>query len=265
MIDWKFWVIAAVSLLGVAGCGTPATAPAGGKEIVTASDESDTRRRARLRVELASGYFERGQPTTALDEVKQALSVDPNYADAYTLRGLIYMQLGQPEVAEESFRKALSLEPRNADALHNYGWFLCRANRLNEAFNNFKAAEAVPNYPGAARTYLAHGVCQMQAGLMPDAEKSLYRSFELDPSNPATATNLALLHYRKGDYERARFYARKVNNSDDANAESLWLGMRIEKNLGNLLAVNELAGQLRKRFPDSRQVRLYDQGRWDEQ
>ena len=47
----------------------------------------------RLRIELAVGYFEQGQTTVALDEIKQALATDPTFADAYNLRGLIYMRL----------------------------------------------------------------------------------------------------------------------------------------------------------------------------
>lgn len=235
------------------------------RQLQTQSDESETRKRARLRMELAAGYLERGNPNTALDEVKQALNIDPNYADAYTMRGLIYMQVQQGPLAEQSFKQALQLEPRNPDALHNYGWFLCNNQRLPESFERLKQATTVTNYPGLARSFFVLGVCQMRGGFMEDAEKSLYRSFELDPGNPATTTNLALLHYRKRDYERARFYARKVNNSEYSNAESLWLGIRIEQKLQNLLVVNELGGQLRKRFPDSREMRLFDRGAYDEQ
>ena len=37
------------------------------------------------------------------------------------------------------------------------------------------------------------------------------RAYELDPSNPFTATNLSEVLYRRGEYERARFYVRRVN------------------------------------------------------
>jgi type IV pilus assembly protein PilF len=235
------------------------------RQLQTQSDEPELRKRARIRMELASGYLERGQTNTALDEVKQALLVDPNYADAFTLRGLIYMQVGQGPLAEQSFKQALSLEPRNPDALHNYAFFLCRNQRLTESYEYFKQVTTINNYPGLARSWLVWGVCQMQGGFMPEAEKSLYRSFELDPGSPATATNLALVNYRKKDLEKARFYARKVNTTELANSESLWLGMRIEHSMGNQLAVNELATQLRRRYPDSREIKLFERGAYDEQ
>ena len=92
----------ALVLLGVAGAGLfiQGCATDGGVQtssadagIVTPSDETDVRRRARIRLELAAKYFENGQTTVALDEVKQSLATDPSYADAYNMRGLIYMRL----------------------------------------------------------------------------------------------------------------------------------------------------------------------------
>ncbi len=263
--------VACLAALFLSACAAPkagsgeAAVQGDARQIQTQSDESEVRKRSRLRMQLAAGYLERGQTNTALDEIKQALVADPKYADAYTMRALVYMQLQQGPLAEQSFKQALEIEPQNPDALHNYGWFLCRNQRLPEAYARFKQATAITNYQAVDRTWLVYGVCQMQGGFLDDAEKSLYRSFELDPGNPATATNLALLHFRKKDLDKARFYARKVNNSELANSESLWLGMRIEKGLNNPLAISELGSQLKRRFPDSREFKLYDRGAFDEQ
>jgi type IV pilus assembly protein PilF len=116
------------------GCGTQSSAPIGNtKELPTASDETDTQKRARIRLELASGYYSQGQMTTALDELKQALAIDPNLPHAYNLRGLIYSNLSEYQLAEESFRRALQMDPRDADVMHNYGWFLCQRKRFPES------------------------------------------------------------------------------------------------------------------------------------
>jgi len=85
------------------------------------SDESDASKRAHVRMELASGYFERGQMTTALDQVKLAIVADPTFAEAFNLRGLIYANLGDERLAEESFRRALQLNSRDADTMQNLG------------------------------------------------------------------------------------------------------------------------------------------------
>ena len=91
-------------------------------DLVTPSDESEARRRARIRLELAANYFELGQTAVALDEVKQSLAADPSYADALNLRGLIFMRLNDLAQADDSFRRALALRGNDANLLHNYGW-----------------------------------------------------------------------------------------------------------------------------------------------
>ena len=83
---------AVVLLAGCANSAGVSSATNGKSDIVTESDEPENRRRARIRLELASGYFEQGQTNVALDELKQALVADPGFADAYNLRGLVYMR-----------------------------------------------------------------------------------------------------------------------------------------------------------------------------
>ena len=72
----------------LAGCASQQGAPSASgarNDIITESDEPDQRRRARLRFELASGYFEQGQTNVALDEIKQSLATDPTFVDAYKI------------------------------------------------------------------------------------------------------------------------------------------------------------------------------------
>jgi type IV pilus assembly protein PilF len=257
------WTSGLMLLAALAGCaGVPGSDGdvAASAEPLTESDEPETRTRARLRVELATGYFEQDKPTIALDEIKQALAADPRYAPAYVLRGLVYMRLNDDRLADESFRRALQLSPRDPDALHNYGWFQCLQGRRERAIELFERALASPTYGGRAKTLMAKGVCEVQLGRLAEAERSFARSYELDAGNPVTAYNLAKLLYQRGDHERAQFYARRLNQSELANAESLWLGIAIERRLGQAQAVEQLGEQLVRRFPDSREVDAFRRG-----
>lgn len=259
---WRPWAAGCLLTL-LAACAGPQGG--GSAEPRTASDQTDADRRAAVRVELASGYFARGQHNTALDEIKQALAAKPDYREALNLRGLVYAALGEMALADESFRRTLSLYPRDGDTLHNYGWFLCQQQRWTEAFAQFDLALAQPQYRGMARTLLAKGVCEARSGRPVEAERSLSRAFELDPANPAIAVNLADVLLRAGQLDRARFYAKRVNDQAElSNAESLWLGLRIERRLGNRASVDELGQRLRQRFPQSRQKELLDKGQYDE-
>ena len=256
-----FWVLS-----GLGGCAANSdSGPGGAKgDIVTESDEPEARRRARIRLELAVGYFEQGQTTIALDELKQSIAADPNFAQAYNLRGLIYMRLNDPRLAEDSFRRALAINPRDADVLHNYGWLLCQQSRFGESQKALAQAIAMPLYGGRAKSWMAQGLCQMKAGQGAEAELSFQRSYELDAANPVTGYNLANLLYLRGELVRAQFYVRRLNNSELANSESLWLGIKVEHRLENREAVQQLAGQLKKRFAQSRELGSFERSAFDE-
>ena len=252
---------------GLSGCannqGTPS--PGAGKpDLVTESDEPESRRRARLRLELASGYFEQGQTNVALDELKQALIADPTYVDAYNLRGLVYMRLNDLPLAEDSFRRALAINPKDANVAHNYGWFLCQQARYPESFRMFAQTIANPTYPGQAKSLMTQGICQVRAGQRAEAEQSLSKSYELDAGNPLTGYNLSLLLYERSELVRSQFYIRRLNNSELANAETLWLGIKIEQKLNNPQAVQQLANQLKRRYGQSREAAAFDRGAFNE-
>jgi type IV pilus assembly protein PilF len=55
-----------------------------------------------------------------------------------------------------------------------------------------------------------------------------------------------------------------LNESNLANAESLWLGIRVARKAGDVLQVNALGNTLRQRFAQSKEVGLLDKGQFDE-
>ncbi|MBX3654524.1 MAG: type IV pilus biogenesis/stability protein PilW [Ramlibacter sp.] len=253
------------ALAGLAGCASkPGGAGGTQADILTESDEPEGRKRARIRMELAVGYFEQGQTKIALDELKQVIQLDPSFPDAYNLRGLIYMRLNDFNQAEESFKRAVALNPRDANAHHNFGWLLCQRARYSESFTELDLAMANPLYGERAKTLMAKGLCQARAGLRAEAEQSLARSYELDAGNPVTGFNLANLLFQRGEFTRAQFYIRRLNNSELANAESLWLGIKVERRMNDRVAMQQLAEQLRKRFPQSKEAAAYSRGAFDE-
>jgi type IV pilus assembly protein PilF len=271
------WAVSVVGLIAaLSGCTTTTTGPAvmtpaprpqaveNRPDLLTESDEPEARKRARVRLQLAIGYFEQGQTTVALDELKQSLTTDPSFAEAYNLRGLIYMRLNDQKLAEDSFRRAISLNPREANSLHNYGWLMCTQGRYADADQLFTQALANPTYGGRAKTFMAQGLCQQSAGHLADAERSLARSYELDAGNPITGFNLANLLYQRGELVRAQFYIRRLNNSELANAESLWLGIKVERRMENPEAMQQLAEQLRKRFGQSKELASYERRAFNE-
>jgi type IV pilus assembly protein PilF len=263
-------IFAFAALTSVAGCSAPGSGSRdqevgnSGTDMVTESDEPEARKRARLRIELASGYFEQGKTKVALDEIKQAINADANYSPAYNLRGLVYMRMGENKLAEGSFRRALELTPKDSDVAHNLGWLMCQQGQYDQATPLFDRALSNPVYGGQAKTWMAKGVCMARAGQTSDAIAALTRAYQLDAGNPVTGYNLAQLLFQRGEYARAQFYIRRLNNSELANAETLWLGARIEQRMGNRDVVLQLGDQLRRRFPQSKEFAAYERGAFNE-
>jgi type IV pilus assembly protein PilF len=247
----------------LAGCASQPQ-PVDTAQVVTPSDETENRRRARIRLELAVGYFEQGKVEIALDELKQAIAAEPSFPDPYNLRGLVFMRLNDQRQAEDSFRRALVLNPRDSNTLHNLGWLQCQQNRFDESIRTFEQAMSNPLYADRAKTLMAQGVCEARAGRTAEAERSLSRAYELDAANPITGFNLANLLFRRGEFQRAQFYIRRLNNSELANAESLWLGIKVERRMNDRDAMQQLGEVLRKRFPQSRERQAYDRSAFDE-
>jgi type IV pilus assembly protein PilF len=261
------WLMVLLAVPGIVGCAgsMPAHEMSDQEgDIKTDSDESVVRKRARIRLELAVAYFQQGKTTIALDELKQALAVDPNFSDAHNLRGLIYMRLNEYTVAKESFYKALELRPGDANVLHNLGWLACQQASYAQAFKFFSQALANPQYADRAKTWMTQGLCQVRSGALKAAEASLLKAYEYDAANPVTGYNLAHVLFLKKDNVRAQFYIRRLNNSEWANAESLWLGIKIERRMANTEAMLQLAAQLEKRFSQSPQTAAYRRGAWNE-
>ena len=223
-------------------------------------EETDARRRARIRLDLAASYYQQRNYNVALEEVRQSLGADPNYPAAHGMLGLIYMDLGERTRSEESFQRALRLSPNDSDINNNYGWFLCQTGRERQSIEHFLRAARNPLYATPARPWQNAGLCAMRAGDEAAGEAHFQRAFQLDPSNPVAMFNLAELSLKRGELDRAKFYATRLLRGYEPSAETLWLGYRVERRAGDRDAAASYAAQLRRRFPESREAGLLAAG-----
>jgi type IV pilus assembly protein PilF len=258
-------------LVGIfAACTTTTVTTSGGEVISKTSDrsnprgEADAKTRARARVDLAAGYYRNGQLAIALEEARRATSIDPNFAEAYGLLGLIYMEMGERREADENFQRALKLEPANTELANNYGWYLCQSGRERESIEYFVRAIRDPLYPTPAKANQNAGSCLMKVKDYAAAEPYLRRSFELDASNPTTKYQLSRLYLATGQTDRALFYYGILSKSVESSAETVWLGLRIARANGDLRNETRLANELRERFPRSPEAAALSRGAFDE-
>jgi type IV pilus assembly protein PilF len=247
----------------LAACGTPQPEGPTVESSTITGGTHDPRNRARVRTELAALYYQRGNMNVALEELRLALAADPDYATAHGMFGLVYMELKENRLAQESFERALSLAPDDPDINHNYGWFLCQTGREADSMAFFRRALRNPLYAAPARTHTAAGTCALRRGDLRAAEDSLSRALATDPNQPAALLQMAQLRYRQGNYVATRGLLQRHAKLVEPTAESLWLALRVERNLGQRTTELSYANQLRRRFPASREAQALQRGQYD--
>jgi Flp pilus assembly protein TadD len=82
-----------------------------------------------------------GKYEAAVKSYRQAIQMDPNSAEAYSLMGSALAQAGRSKEAEEALRKAVSLKPNYAEGYFYLGTFLKSQNRESEAQDAFRKAK----------------------------------------------------------------------------------------------------------------------------
>lgn len=254
-------LILILTLAALAGCGT---VPAPGPGMADGAPVGSDLNRARIHTELGAGYFARGQYAVALNSLNTALSVEPSYAPAYNVLGLVRAELREDKEAEEAFRRAISLQPQYSEALNNYGLFLCQRGRMQEAQSRFEAALANPLY-GTPEVALSNaGACSLGSGDLERAEMYFTRALRRAPAMPMALHGMAEVDYRAGRLLAARSKLRQLADVTELNAQALWLGVRVERNLNDRAAETSYAAQLKRRFPESLQAQWLLLGQYDQ-
>lgn len=225
--------------------------------------EASVRARAEARTDLAAGYYRNGQLAVAMEEVKKATAIDANYAAAYGLLGLIYMDLNEQSAAEENFQRALKLDPSNSEINNNYGFFLCNTGRERASIEYFNRAIRDALYQSPARANQNAGSCLMRIKDYAAAEPYLRRAFELDAGLAVPKFLLARLYLATNQVDKATFYYNILAKSVEPSAESLWLGLRVARANADLRTESQLANELRQRFPQATETAALARGEFD--
>ena len=226
-------------------------------------ESGDPRNRARLHTELAGLYYSRGNMNVALEELRIAVAADANYATAYGLFGLVYMDLKENSLAQQSFDRALRLAPNEPDINHNYGLYLCQTAREPESIKYFLQAIRNPLYQAPWRSYAAAGTCSLRVKNVKDADEFFQRALKMEPDEPSSLLQLGQIRYQQGRMDDARTLVSRHNKVVTPSAESLWLALRIERKAGQRAAEQSYATQLRRRYPASDEYRKLQRGDFD--
>lgn len=221
--------------------------------------EAAKRDSARAHAELAQGYYAQGQMAIALEEFNAALKNYPDYAEAYNGLGLVHAALGEDFKAETQFKKALALSPNSAETQNNFGSFLCSRGRYDESIQYFLDAVNNPLYPSPEAAFLNAGICSLAKKDIKNAKNYFEKAYQIEPLTHRAAYELAKMSFEESNYLLAKRY---LQNSIivEPTAPMLWLGIKIERILGDKNAQASYELQLRKSFPDSPEAKALISG-----
>lgn len=225
--------------------------------------ETEASARAKAFTDLAAAYFNHGQMKIALDETRKAIQADNRYGPAYNMLGLIYMELAEDRLAEENFRKSIELDRADSETHNNYGWFLCTRERYEEGLAHFTEALRNPLYAQPERAMANAGLCNERKGDLKAAETHYNKALKLQPEMPLAIIKLAGLSFRQGKSNEAQRLLSRFSQVSLPTAESLWLGVRLERSLGDRDQAAAYALQLRRQFPDSDEAQRLMRGQYE--
>jgi len=237
-------------LLALTGCNSTSTQPETGYE---------PGKLAEVNVQLGIAYMKQGQNKVALKKFRHALELDPSYPMAHNMLGVLYERLGEDDKAEAEYRRSVALAPRNPVILNNYGQFLCQRKHFHEAEEQFLAALANPLYTTPEVAYTNAGTCMEQSGDLARAEDYYRKALDSNPKMPTALFRMAGISYHKKRFLSARGYLQRYLANASQDPESLWLGIRIERQLGDHDTEASYTLLLRSKFPTSRQVQLLEE------
>lgn len=241
-------------LLLVAGC---ATLPGEGSS--SASPVPQTANKlAEVHTKLGIGYLREGKLELAFNRLTRAIAADPGYSTAHNAMGTLQERLGDMQSAEKHFNTAVSLDPTDSSAQINFGSLLCRTGRYQEGEQRFLQALKNSLYERPEVAYNNAGLCMKAAGDMDKAETYFRAALERDPRISSALLAMSEISFNKQRFLPARAYLQRYQEAGKMDAAALWLGVRIERELGDNVTAERHATKLRQQFPDSQQARLLD-------
>ncbi len=205
-----------------------------------------------INVQLGMGYYHQNNLELANEKLLKALDQNPRNAQAHHAYAVLQNRFQDKEKAEFHFRKAIEYNDKDSEALNNFGAFLCKDNRPEEAEKMFLQALKNPLYKAPEVAYTNAATCLRQNNKKPEQVKA-YLKKALGVANnfrPALIM-LADISYEEKQYELTTIYLKRYHLVGTPTARSLWLEIRSELELNHRDEAYKLAEKLKTDFADT--------------
>jgi len=206
---------------------------------------------AEVNTQLAIEYMRKGMYEASMEKFRKALKQNPDLQVAHTSIAILYERLGEKDMADKHYRKAYNLNRKDPLTLNNYGQFLCREGRLDEADKMFMAAVRDPLYQYPETVYTNAGICAQKRPDLQQADTYFRKALQSNPQYPPALRKMVEISFAQEKYLAARAYLQRLQEIAPLTPEFLWIGVRAEAALGDKDAVSSYALVLKNRYPES--------------
>lgn len=221
--------------------------------------KQDKQAAAQTHTQLALAYMQQGDLKRAYNTLHKALTFDDNYVPAHTVLAILSERIDRPKEADEEYRKAIALDPKNGDTNNNYGKFLCKQGRTQDAMKYFDRALADPFYKTPAWANTNAGECLLKSRDYKGAEGYLGKALAQESSYGPALLAMAEVKYDQNNAFQARAYLQRFESAGQATPESLMLGYRIATRLGDRGSASSYSDRLQDQFPNSSEAKALEQ------
>ena len=145
---------------------------------------------ARSYLEQGKAFYRKDNDEKAIEAFKQALSLDPELAEAHFRIGLSYDALGEEQQAEESYKKAVDAykkyfsreeNEKDAEAHYNLAQTYAGLHLYSEAVREYRQATKLKQ--DDADIYYDLGLALTRLAQYDEAVAAFEKSLEIDPDN----------------------------------------------------------------------------------
>jgi tetratricopeptide (TPR) repeat protein len=145
--------------------------------------------------ESAMNHFARGQGVQAAQQLQWALLADPNYAEAWSNRGMILYSLNDPFDAVQCYERAIEIDPRPE---YYNGLGICWSSMQQFKTAKVHYTKALTLNPDFAEAMHNLAFCAKMSGDTPQSIRLLEKAIKIKPEQPDFHLNLAASLLQEG-------------------------------------------------------------------
>lgn len=217
--------------------------------INTAVNNKPNQKAAAINTDLGIGYLRQGNVQRAKSKLLLAMQQAPGWPPALDAMAYYLETTGENEQAEKYYREAIRIAPNDGASQNNYGTFLCKSGKYNQAIEHFMKAVKDPDYLDNAEAYENAGLCALKIPQNNVAYQYFVKALKLDPRRDTSMLELANLMLKSQRYEEAKHYIDLYMQTAKPDALGLWIGFQVAKHLDNKVDANQYEKMLKEQYP----------------